>query len=440
MSSYVDATGSSVQHCEAMAIMFPDLAEPYYNKFAAYCQQKLWHQLTLLTLEFIDDKSRTLRALDSVEDRNTLWALYHHVILKVKSKLNGLGVAQIAAEVAFLSVGDGGSSDSAGKDTEVDKSRELLETLLGSVQQPAILFIKSKLSLLSMVHPKSPAAQTLSPESETMSATNEAIKENAALLRQMTLPETPEAAMVHAAHYQTSMTYFKIIGPPEAYYEEAVQYLNYYNTATSASGPAGEPKGQDEAKRLHEHQLAVDLCLAALTGDGVYNLGQIAHNPILKSLENTPEAWLVDMLRCCATGSVVEFKDLVINKYAANIAQQPALVNRAQALQEKATLLALVQMVFERPSSERTLKLEDIASRLQVPLEQVEWILMRAFSVKLLAGSMDQVDGTVHITWVLPRTLDATQMEALSERFGAWAETVKETKAYMQEQSPALTA
>ena len=63
-----------------------------------------------------------------------------------------------------------------------------------------------------------------------------------------------------------------------------VDYLNYYQPK---EGDAADTKSQT---------LAVDLCLAALTGEGVYNLGQVVSNPILKVLEETPQAWLVELL------------------------------------------------------------------------------------------------------------------------------------------------
>jgi 26S proteasome regulatory subunit N9 len=139
-------------------------------------------------------------------------------------------------------------------------------------------------------------------------------------------------------------------------------------------------------------------------------------------------------------GSVAEFKACVNTKYSTQIAAQPALVNMGTKMQEKMTLLSLVQMVFERPSSERTLSFEDIAARLDISMEQVEWVIMRAFSVNLMQGSMDQVDGIVHVTWILPRVLDATQLSDLATRFGEWGTNVSATKDYMQQQNPALTA
>mmetsp|Transcript_24497 Transcript_24497/g.70331 ORF Transcript_24497/g.70331 Transcript_24497/m.70331 type:complete len:411 (+) Transcript_24497:160-1392(+) len=403
--SYVDQTAGSVSHCEAMSAKFPDLAESYYNKIASYCQQKLWHQLTLAVLDFVGN-SANLRPLEG-DSKNTFLAMYEKVVSVVASKLNALSLARIAAAAALASLTAGSIS--------VDESKKILEDLLSKQETgkplttATTLYLQSKIGLLQLQHTQDTSKEGLSDVYST-------IKTNDPLLNQL-LPDTPEAIVVNASHYEMSMTYYKMIGPPEAYYNEAIHYLNYF-----------QPDDPQKA-----HSLAVDLCLAALTGEGVYNLGQVVTNPIVKVLEGTSESWLVDLLMACSKGSVPEFKKLCNETYASQIASQPALVNMRQQMHEKMTLLALVEMVFELPASERTLSFEDIAKRLEMEVNQVEWLLMRAFSVELMKGSMDQVDGTVHITWVLPRTLNQDQMADLAVRFGEWAATVSKTKDYMQE-------
>ncbi len=41
---------------------------------------------------------------------------------------------------------------------------------------------------------------------------------------------------------------------------------------------------------------------------------------------------------------------------------------------------------------------------------QVELLVMRALSLELVKGSIDQVDKKVHMTWVQPRVLDRDQV------------------------------
>jgi len=282
----------------------------------------------------------------------------------------------------------------------------------------AVLYLQSKISLLNLQVGENDSDN----KKESLDMVYTMIKTNGPLLKQLA-GDTPEASIVNAAHYETSMTYYKIVGPPEAFYNEAVDYLNYY-----------QPKEGDAAATDTKSQtLAVDLCLAALTGEGVYNLGQVVSNPILRVLEPTPQAWLVELLKACALGDVSNFKKLCQETYPSQIASQPALVNMGQQMQEKITLLGLVELVFAKPASERTLTFTEIAEGLEIPVEQVEWVIMRAFSVKLMEGTMDEVDGSVHITWILSRALSTEQMSDLASKFSAWAIKVINTKEVMEE-------
>eukprot|EP00536_Pseudo-nitzschia_multiseries_P017377 jgi/Psemu1/328521/estExt_fgenesh1_pg.C_15220002 len=432
MSSYVDVTSSSSEYCQAMAAQFPDLAENYYGKIESYCQQKLWHQLTTIVLDFVSDdqKSKTLRPVaiasagggdDDDDSKNTFLGLYFKVVSVVAKKINQLSLARIAAAVAFCSLEVGST---------LDESKKILEDLLEKLEASsssnnnnnvaAVLYLQSKISLLILQADESDN----DTRKEKLDEIYTVIKANGPLLKQL-VSDTPEAIIVNSAHYETSMTYYKIVGPPEAFYNEAVDYLNYYQPKEGdAAAAAADTKSQT---------LAIDLCLAALTGEGVYNLGQVVSNPILRVLEPTPQAWLVDLLRACARGNVNDFKKLCQETYPSQIASQPALVNMGQQMQEKITLLGLVELVFAKPATERNLTFDEIAEGLEIPLEQVEWVIMRAFSVKLMEGTMDQVEGSVHVTWILPRALSLEQMTDLAGKFANWATKVNSTKELMEE-------
>lgn len=416
MSTYVDATRGSVDYCKAMALQFPDLADNFYNKIETYCQQKLWHQLTMIILDFVseENKATTLRSVANAGDdsKNTFLGVYSQVVASVAPKINQLSLARIAASVSFCSLELGSAPE---------ESRKILQDLLDKLESSnldigAVLYLQSKIGLLNLQTGESDEDK----KKESLDKIYTMIKTNGPLLKQL-VSDTPEAVVVNAAHYETSMTYFKFVGPPEAFYNEAVDYLNYYQPK---EGDAADAKSQT---------LAIDLCLAALTGEGVYNLGQVVSNPILKVLEQTPQAWLVELLKACARGNVSDFKKLCQETYPSQIASQPALVNMRQQMQEKITLLGLIELVFAKPATERTLTFTEIAEGLEIPLEQVEWVIMRAFSVKLMEGTMDQVDGSVYVTWILPRALSTEQMTDLAGQFGAWATKVISAKEVMEE-------
>mmetsp|Transcript_84 Transcript_84/g.112 ORF Transcript_84/g.112 Transcript_84/m.112 type:complete len:407 (+) Transcript_84:106-1326(+) len=406
MSSYVDATSGTVDHCEAMANLHADLAETY-KKIADLCRQKLWHQLTLTIIPFVSDSSN-LRITS--EGTNSFLALYDKVITTVEKKLNSLSLARVASAVADSLLDSDGTA-----------AKAVLENLTAQSERlgvPATLFVESKLHLLTL-NLLERAGGSL--DKAQLQAINESLKSNKVKLQEMTVDTS--TTMVHSAHYECAMKYRKAVGPPEAFFQEALAYLNY------------TPMDQMESP----HNFAMDLSLAALTGDRVFHFGQVVMTPILTSLKGTPESWLMEFMHTMAKGDVVAFNQLS-EKYAPEIQQQPALVHRAEAVKEKITLLALVNMVFERPSAERTLTFQEIADRIHVHIDQVEMVVMRALSLKLIEGNIDQVSQKVDVTWVMPRTLTQDQLQELSTRFGEWAVKVSKTADYMGEHTPALFA
>lgn len=181
-------------------------------------------------------------------------------------------------------------------------------------------------------------------------------------------------------------------------------------------------------------KLATDMSLAALSGDGVYNFGEVLATPIVGALENTPNAWLGEMLRVFNRGDIQAF-GVLYNSHKADFDAQPALMFRMDFIKEKLTLLALMNLVFETPSDERTIPFAVVAEHCVVPEEQVEWMAMRAMSLGLIKGSMDQVDQTLTVNWLQPRVLDNGQMKHLADRLGGWAIKVEETSRFIEDQT-----
>jgi hypothetical protein len=53
---------------------------------------------------------------------------------------------------------------------------------------------------------------------------------------------------------------------------------------------------------------------------------------------------------------------------------------------------------------------------------QVESVLMRLMSLKLVIGQIDEVTTTVSVKWIQPRELDLQSIETLSKQLAKWNE------------------
>jgi len=183
--------------------------------------------------------------------------------------------------------------------------------------------------------------------------------------------------------------------------------------------------------------LATDMVLAAITGENIFNFGEVIASPILGALKGSPNQWMHDLVLAMNRGSIDDF-NAIINANRDQYFAQPSLAGRHENIKKKIVLLALMNIAFERPSHDRQILFSDISARTRIPLDQVEWVLMRAFSLGLIKGVIDQVDQSVNITWVQPRVLDKDQLSILTVQLESWAGRVKETLVTVEDQTPEL--
>jgi 26S proteasome regulatory subunit N9 len=107
-------------------------------------------------------------------------------------------------------------------------------------------------------------------------------------------------------------------------------------------------------------------------------------------------------------------------------ASQPLLVSSLGFLRQKLCLMTLIEIVFKRSKESRGhMSFKDVATETRIPLEEVEHLVMKALSLGLVKGYIDQVDQAILITWVQPRILDKVQLITLKDRLSEWATKVE---------------
>lgn len=81
--------------------------------------------------------------------------------------------------------------------------------------------------------------------------------------------------------------------------------------------------------------------LAALLGDGVYNLGELLAHPVLETLKTTENAWLVELLYAFNSGNINKFEQM--RPQWSSIAD---LMAKEVFLRQKISLLCLMEVNF----------------------------------------------------------------------------------------------
>jgi 26S proteasome regulatory subunit N9 len=67
--------------------------------------------------------------------------------------------------------------------------------------------------------------------------------------------------------------------------------------------------------------------------------------------------------------------------------------------------MALLELTFNLPKSNRVVSFETLQRACYIPLEHVEFMVMKAMALGLIRGSINQIRGEVTITWVAPKVL-----------------------------------
>jgi 26S proteasome regulatory subunit N9 len=198
-----------------------------------------------------------------------------------------------------------------------------------------------------------------------------------------------------------------------AYYKNALLYLACVDL--------------DDLSDSERKSRAYDLSISALVSDSIYNFGELLLHPILDSLTSTPQAWLRDLLFAFNRGDLRAYEVL-----EDNIAKNDLLSAHTDFLYQKISLAALTETVFRRPPHDRALAFKTISDETQVKPDEIEHLVMKALSLGLLRGTIDEVAEVARINWVQPKVLDMKQIESMRGRLKEWDSSVNSLGTWIE--------
>ncbi len=170
----------------------------------------------------------------------------------------------------------------------------------------------------------------------------------------------------------------------------------------------------------------------------MYNFGELLVHPVVGLLKQSPSyAWLYEMLECFHQGDIDSYDGLCKAK-AQVLNSQPALVAHERKLREKITVLCLMAFVSSLPAEKKSVSLAAIGQRTKLSIDGVEFLLMKALALHLIEGTIDQVGGTVSISWIAPRILTLPEIEDIKCRVESWLDRVDKKSAELGVQSAGI--
>ncbi|XP_011306849.1 26S proteasome non-ATPase regulatory subunit 13 [Fopius arisanus] len=336
--------------------------EELYNK-------KLWHQLTL--------KLETFVKHPSLQKGDNLIQLYKNFLSTFENKINPLSLVEILAHVI----------------EQFTDKREAIKFLEST--EPKVEKNNEAVSLCKVLQ-----GQILLDKLNDQEKTKKVIEDVEAML-----DNADGVTTVHGRFYLLASRLYRLQGKHAEYYRTALRYLGCIDVETLT--------------KQEKEQHAFFLGLAALLGEGVYNIGELLAHPVLQSLRGTPNAWLVDLLQAFNAGDIAALERLKPQwSKVADLAAQEL------KLRQKISLLCLMEMTFKRQSNNRQLSFSEISQETRLPVNEVELLVMKALAQGLVRGAIDQVAGIVNMTWVQPRVLDRTQITGMVQQLERWCKDV----------------
>lgn len=227
-----------------------------------------------------------------------------------------------------------------------------------------------------------------------------------------TMPITPPLS-VQASVYRISALYDKI----------SLNYSDFYRHTLLFLASCDIEAISEEKKQ----EIAHDLCISALLADSIFNFGELLENLILKVLIGSKFEYLIKLISSFNSGDLKSLNSIP----EAN--SHPALMAHLPFLQEKLCLMSLAQLLFLQIKNDRRVLFSKISHETKVPLDQVEFLLIRAISCKIIRGTIDQVDQSIAVNWIQPRLLDLDQIGDLHNAISTWNKKVAHTLEIVQE-------
>ncbi|KAL1988388.1 hypothetical protein VTN96DRAFT_10071 [Rasamsonia emersonii] len=343
----------------------PPEAQGLFLNFEDYWERKLWHQLTDALIDFF-------RMPESAPQRLPIFKSF---ILSFADRIN---------QLKFVSLGLMASTQCADDQERLAFVTSLADRVNKPDTQDAYVYATADVAGVKL-------------RLQDFEGARKDLDKSQAILDSFDSVET----VVHAAFYKVNADYYQAKQEFASYYRNALLYL--------ACVKLEELSQEERVSR------AYDLSVAALVSDSIYNFGELLLHPVLDSLTETPHAWLRDLLFAFNRGDLTAYDVL-----AGNISKNKLLESHRNFLYLKISLSALTEMVFRRPPHDRNLTFAAIAAETKVRPDEIEHLIMKALSLGLLKGSIDQVAQVARINWVQPKVLDMKQIEGMRNRLKEW--------------------
>lgn len=231
--------------------------------------------------------------------------------------------------------------------------------------------------------------------------------------------------LVWVHYYRVLGVYHKRNVDAGQFYRAAISYLAYSQV--------------DQIPVAVQRNLSRDLGLAALTSPDIFNFGEVLAQPVIRSLEGSELSWLLKVLVAFNRGDIDEY-EMLQQQHETEMSSFKQLTDNKEILRQKIAMVALIELVWNRDPNVQgqALTFTEISQATKLPELQIEMLVMKALSLKLIKGDINEVDRVVTVTHVEPRVLDQFQIKNLADKLDSWSNRVRDTLNNLENDTQAL--
>ncbi|EMG51066.1 RPN9 26S proteasome regulatory subunit RPN9 [Candida maltosa Xu316] len=353
-----------------------------------FYERKLWHQLTqvLDQLYYSFDSSIVTREL-----KNKIYNLF---IRQFQSKLNPIKVVDFLLE----------SYEDASQtlDTLITLNRDFVANLrrehnFKDEEDPefkklveddeSIIYVKLQIARYYLILGNTNLAEDILTE---LSPKFESLNNNL-------------NAKINSAYYLTKSEHCKILSDYNNYYTNGLLYLSSVSNLNATE----------------KSKLGYELCVAALLGDKIYNYGELISHEIFK--DNQENEIVFKLVNYLNEGNLQEFNKSLQVAFE----KSPFLKEHELFLRQKIIIMALLELISITTTS-KEITFTEISKFTGTPVNDVEHLIIKCFSLNLIQGYINQLEEVLVITWLQPRILNLNQVKHLYNHLVEWDNKVEE--------------
>ena len=184
-------------------------------------------------------------------------------------------------------------------------------------------------------------------------------------------------------------------------------------------------------------ELSIKMGMSILLGKNVFNITELLDKDVINSLIGTDFEWLYHMMKTLGEGRINEFNQTVQTQQD-YISKFPNIVKEMTYLEQKVRIIAFLEMIFELGKDERSIQFAKIAQVCQIEQVDVELLVMKAMSLELIKGTIDEVDQVVHVDWAQPRYLNKGHLQILQNKLVNWEDKLENVIRLVENNSQEL--